>query len=282
MSFTVNQLRDFSSLFSRSEVFRWLKDDFESIDLKLKRYNLLEKNRGNSYLTVLRNTYKILEKYYPNEYILKNEFLNQWLKKELGHESSLIFNELRIGKAIADLAMFNGISKVFEIKTVLDKEYRLSNQLQEYKKLFNEIYIIVPKIQLSKYLAYNDNVGVITYDSSSKDFDLVRKSQRNNFIDANAIMEVLHTKEYLKIVRTFFQELPEMNAFNQFEVCKNLIATIPSKHLNKLFLKTMKERNINNLFFEKLNNEFNQICLSLNLSKPDRDKLIMKLKTNAV
>ena len=100
MSFTVNQLRDFSSLFSRSEVFRWLKDDFESIDLKLKRYNLLEKNRGNSYLTVLRNTYKILEKYYHNEYILKNEFLKKKKKKELGHENSLIFNELRIGKAI--------------------------------------------------------------------------------------------------------------------------------------------------------------------------------------
>ena len=282
MSFKVNQLRDFSSLFSRSEVFRWLKDDFESIDLKLKRYNLLEKNRGNSYLNVLRNTYKILEKYYPNEYILKNEFLNQWLKKEMGHRSSLIFNELRIGKAIADLAMFNGISKVFEIKTALDKEYRLSNQLQEYKKLFNEIYIIVPKVQLSKYLNYDDGVGVITYDYRSKDFDLARKSKRNNFIDANAIMEVLHTKEYLKIVRTFFQALPEMNAFNQFEICKNLIATIPSKHLNKLFLETMKERNINNLFFEKLNNEFNQICLSLNLNKPERDKLIMKLKTNAV
>jgi hypothetical protein len=151
MAYSINLLRDFSSLFSRGEVFRWFENDFESIDLKLRRYRLIEKNQGNSYLSVLKKTYKLLEKHYPNEYIIKNEFLNQWLKQELGNNNSLIFNELRIGKAIADLVMFNGISKVFEIKTILDKENRLANQLQEYKKLFNEVYIIVPKVLLYRY-----------------------------------------------------------------------------------------------------------------------------------
>lgn len=282
MPYTINQLRDFSSLFSRSEVCRWFKDDFESIDLKLNRYDLLEKNRGNSYLSVLKKTYKILEKYYPNEYIIKNEFLNQWLRKELGNSNSIIYNELRIGKAIADLAMFNGISKVFEIKTILDKEYRLSNQLQEYKKLFNEVYIIVPKVQLSKYIGYDVSIGVITYDSDSKNFQIVKEATRNNIVDKNVLMEVLHSKEYLKITKSYFGELPEINSFNQFEICKNLIGNIPNQTLNMLFLEVMKERNINNLFFNKLNNEFNQICLSLNLKQTERDNLIMKLSRNTV
>jgi len=91
MSYTLNQLRDFSTLFSRSEVNRWLKGDFGSIDIKLKRYNLTEQNKGKSYLKFLRNTYRILEKNYPNEYVLKNEFLNNWLKKELGTNNSVIF-----------------------------------------------------------------------------------------------------------------------------------------------------------------------------------------------
>jgi Mor family transcriptional regulator len=282
MSFPTNQLRDFSSLFSRSEVYRWLKNDFESINIKLKRYSLFEKNQGNSYLDILKKTYKLLEKHYPNEYIIKNEFLNQWLKKELGNNNSVIFNELRIGKAIADLAMFNGVSKVFEIKTILDKEYRLSSQLQEYKKLFNEIYIIVPKVQLSKYLEYDKHIGVITYDSDFKRFDLVQKSILNNAIDKSALMEVLHTKEYLKITKSYYSELPEMSTFTQFEICKKLIANIPNKTLNKLFLEVMKERKINNLFFNKVNSEFNQICLSLNLKITERDSLINKLKTNTV
>ncbi len=282
MNYSINQLRDFSSLFSRSEVNRWFEDDFESIDLKLQRYKLSEKNKGNSYLNVLRQTYKILEKNYPNEYILKNEFLTQWLKKELGNSDSIIFNELRIGKAIADLAMFNGKSKVFEIKTVLDKEYRLSNQLQEYKKLFNEIYIIVPHELLYKYIEFDKNIGIITYDSISKNFELIQNSFFNSNIDADVLMEVLHTKEYLGIVKKYYNDIPEMNSFNQFNICKKLIARIPDEELSELFISEMKERKINNLFFNKINSEFNQICLSLNLEKSERDNLIMKLKTNKI
>lgn len=282
MSSPNSQLRDLSSLFKRSEVHRLLKNDFHSINVKLQRYNLLEKYQGCTYLEVLRRTYKVLEKHYPNEYIIKNEFLNQWLKKELGNKNSVIFNELRIGKSIADLAMFNGVSKVFEIKTILDKEYRLSGQLLAYKKLFNEVYIIIPKIQLAKYSEYDERVGIITYDADFKCFELVRKSVNNEVIDAIAVMEVLHTKEYLKIAKRYYTELPEMNAFSQFEICKKLIAEIPPKRLNSLFLEVMKERRVNNLFFNRVNSELNQICLSLNLKQGERDNLISILKASKV
>jgi len=282
MNYSINQLRDFSSLFSRSEVIRWFKEDFESIDLKLQRYKLSENNKGNSYLDILKQTYQILEKHYPNEYILKNEFLTQWLKNELGNKDSVIFNELRIGKAVADLAMFNGKSRVFEIKTILDKECRLSNQIKEYKKLFNEVYIIVPSELLAKYIEFDTNIGIITYDSSSKIFKLIQKSIINDNMDIEVLMEVLHTKEYLDIVNCYYDDVPEMNSFTQFNICKKLIAEIPSKELSRLFISKMKERRINNLFFNKRNREFNQICLSLNLEKSERDDLILKLKTNKV
>ena len=62
MSLTVNQLRDFSSLFSRSEVFKWLKDDFESIDIKLNRYNLTTKTQGKPYLSILKTHTKTLKR----------------------------------------------------------------------------------------------------------------------------------------------------------------------------------------------------------------------------
>ena len=282
MSLTSKQLRDFSSLFMRSEVRRWLKNDYQSIDIKLNRYNVFEKNKGNSYLLVLRNLYKLLNTHYPNEYILKNEFLNKWLKNELGNDNSIIFNEFRVGKAIADLAMFNGISKVFEIKTILDKEYRLSNQLEEYKKIFNEVYIIVPLIQLPKYINYDKTIGIIIYDNNSKNFNLIRKSEINYNVDVNVVMEVLHTKEYIKIITDYFQKVPKMNSFDQFNICKGLISKIPNEELNKIFINCMKSRKIHNLFFNKINSEFNQICLSLNLKQSEIDTMITNLKSNIV
>lgn len=282
MAITVNQLRDFSTLFSRSEVSCWQKSDFEGVDIKLKRYNLYEKYKGQTYLSLLRNTYKILQDNYPNEYILKNELLNKWAKTELGEKNSYIFNELRIGKARADLVMFNGVSKVFEIKTIFDDDTRLQHQLEQYKKIFNEVYIVVPKENLIKYLDVGKGIGVISYDIHSKTFLLEIMAERIYNIDINVLMEVLHTKEYLKICEAVYDELPEMNAFNQFEICKNLISRIPSHKLNNFFLDVMKERNINNEFFNIVNNEFNQICLALNLTRTERDKLIEGLRTKIV
>ena len=282
MSISINQIRDFSSLFSRSEVIRLLKNDFASFDIKLKRYNLVEKNKGNSYLNVLRKTYKVLEKNYPNEYILKNGLINQWLIDELGSSNSVIFNEFRIGNAIADLAMFNGVSKAFEIKTLLDKEYRLSNQLTEYKKVFNEIYIVVPKELLSKYICYDNTIGLIIYDSEINKFEKIRESQINKEIDLTVLMNILHTKEYKNIVKDYYQDFPSMNAFNQFDICKNLISKIPNEELNKLFIETIKKRNINNSFSKKSYKEFNQVCLSLNLKAQEKDMLINNLKTNII
>ena len=282
MSKDINQLRDFSTLFTRSEVLRMLKNDFKSFDAKLNRYDMIEKNCGYSYLKVLKEAYKKLLKNYQNEYVVKNEFLNQRLIKEISNKDSIMFNEMRLGDATADLAIFNGVSKVFEIKTILDKEYRLSKQLDVYKKLFNEIYIIVPQENVNQYMKYDNSVALISYDSKVQEFSIERKASKNGSIDINVLMNVLHSKEYLEIVYTYYGKIPDLNAFNQFEICKDLISEIPFKDINFLFIETMKKRAIHNSFFNVINKEFNQVCLSLNLKERERKDLINKLKINKV
>lgn len=277
ISYPINQLRDYSSLFSRSEVDRWRNGDFSNLNNNIYRYDNKLFEKEISYLKYLKYIYKVLRRDYPYEYIYKNEFLNQWVKNELGSNNSVVFNEFRIGKATADLALFNGTSKVFEIKTIFDSEYRLSRQLNEYKKLFNEIYLIVPASKLEKYSLINDKVGIITYSASNNTFQLVRKSYSQKNPNFSIIMKVLHTKEYKDIVSEFYGKLPEINDFTQFDICKDLIHKIPSSDLNTLFIKTLKKRKVNNLFFNNINNEFNQICLSLNLNKKEKEKLIYKL-----
>lgn len=282
MSADINKFRDFSTLFTRSEMLRLLKNDFRSIDAKLARYDLVEEQRGSSYLKVLKEAYKLLQKNYQNEYIIKNEFLNQRLIQKIGNRNSVIFNEMRLGDATADLAIFNGISRVFEIKTILDKEYRLSRQLEVYKGVFNEVYVIVPQENIKKYMKYDDNVAIISYDADISEFNIEREATENIDIDINILMNILHSKEYVDITNKYYDEVPEINSFNQFEICKSLISKIPSKDLNSLFIEAMKNRKIHNSFFKKINNEFNQVCLSLNFKEKDRKELIEKLKNNKV
>lgn len=275
-SYNINQLRDYSYLFSRSEVNKWIKNDFENVNLKMQRYD--SKFVPKTYLSYLKKVYKVLQKFYANEYVYKNEFLNQWLIKELGSEKSKIYNEFRLGNAVADLVMFNGCSRVFEIKTLLDKESRLNSQLEAYKKVFNEIYLIVPHSKFEIYKNYEDNIGLITYDQENRKFDLVRKAERNNIIEVDSIMKILHTKEYRSIVNEYFGLIPTCSDFEQFNVCKKLIEKIPTEELNKLFIHLMKQRKIFNAFSPN-NTEFNQICLSLNLNEVQKEKLFTNLNS---
>lgn len=166
----------------RSEVSRWLKSDFESIHIKLERYNLLEKNKGKSYLHV---------------------------------------------------------------------------------------------IKFHKYEEYDSEVGIIAYEHKSNSFEIKRDAHRNSYVDVSVVMEVLHTKEYLKIIADNFELPATMNAFNQFEVARQLLSTLPADRLNKIVIETMKARKVNNQFFNKVNSELNQVCLSMNLKKAERDKQML-------
>jgi len=272
-----HQLRDYSTLFTRSEMMKLLAKDFHSINVKLERYAMSRRFKGNTYLQFFKHAYKVLSKHYPNEYIYKNQFLNNWLKSELGTDDSVIFSELRLGKAIADLAMFNGISKVFEMKTILDKEYRLNRQLEVYQKVFNEVYIVVPFSQLERYQRFDEQVGIILYDD--KFFHLERPATTNYDLDPTQLMEILHTREYRQLVLDHYGVLPEMNAFTQFDQCKELISQIPASDLNSLFIQAMKQRKSKQKFLKKAHIEFNQICLSLNLSTKQFDSLVANLNT---
>lgn len=277
-SYNINRLRDYSSLFSRSEALQWYNENWSSILLKIERHDsgLLQKNY--SYLSYLKHVYKVLERFYPNEYIYKNEFISQWLLHEVGVDGSVLFNEFRLGKAVADLAMFNGVSKVFEIKTMLDKEVRLSHQLAHYSRLFNELYVIVPESKVMSYLKREVSIGVITYHPENGSFQLVREATYRQEIEVSVLMQVLHTKEYIWIVEQYYGKCPPCNDFNKFHICEALIREIPSETLNRLFIAAMKQRNIHNVFSNELS-QFNQLFLSLNYDVAKQQQLLSNLRS---
>lgn len=280
ITFDINLLRDYSSIFTRNEVFKWMKSDFRSLENLINRYSdKKSRNSFSTYFDFIKYSYAVIEKNYPNEYVYKNSFLNHWLISELGQTDSILFNEFRAGKSVCDLAMFNGISKAFEIKTEFDSDKRLKTQLLDYSGLFNETYLIVPSSKLSVYQKYDDLVGIIAYDHNFENkFELVRTAKYNSNLDNKLIMEILHSEEYKSIVQEYYGELPNMNGFNQYKVCGNLISEIPASRLNELFISHMKRRKFDKLFSNRYFKEINQICLALKFDKEQKQRLIENLK----
>ena len=280
-SYSPNQLRDYSSLFSRSEAQSWMRSDFTSINSKIERYDRKWCNSSHAtYGDYLKYVYNILETFYQNEYVLKNTFLNEWLIKEMDPSNSKIFSEYRVGNAIGDLVMFNGNSKIFEIKTEYDTDIRLALQLENYRKAFNQIFLIIPECKLSLYTSYDVHVGIITFNcSDTQKFTLQRAAANNSEVDSDTIMHILRTREYKAIVRAYYGRLPEITSFNQFNKCRELIHKIPNPELNKLFIEQMKDRDLENALSRRYYQEFNQLTLALRLSKIERRRMIQELKS---
>ncbi len=280
-SFSQNQLRDYSTLFSRNEAQAWLKCNFQSLKYKINRYDndwlLGKKYTYNDYLKYI---YNILESNYANEYIIKNSFLTEWLIPEKLHSDAIIFNEFRVGKAVADLVIFNGTSKVFEIKTEFDTDHRLELQIENYKKAFNEVYLIVPESKLTTYVKHDKSVGLITFNIKKQQrFNIERLCEANYHVDTFTIMDILHTQEYKSLIQSHYGYLPEMTSFNQFEKCSSLLQGIPNDKLNKLFIGQMKNRNMSNELSARYFRELNQLSLSLKLNKREKQSLVKNLNT---
>ncbi|WP_339695801.1 sce7726 family protein [uncultured Roseivirga sp.] len=281
ISYSQNQLRDYSTLFSPTEAKSWLANDFSNINYKIDRYD--KSWRGinkNTYLGYLKYIYNILEANYQNEYVFKNNLLTEWLFSEIDQKDVKVFNEFRVGNAIADLVVFNGISKAYEVKTEYDSDNRLTGQLHNYKKAFNQIFLIIPESKLSIYEKYGEEIGLITFNANgSQKFTLYRDATTNYEVDSTTIMNILHTKEYKKITELHYGKLPEITSFNQFDRCKELIDKIQNDQLNKYFIDQMKKRGLENAISSRYYREFNQLSLALKLNNTERKNMIEKLKS---
>jgi len=280
ISQNINILRDFSEIFTRSVVYSVLDGNFSDVNNKLKRYkNELPKSASLTYLKLYKYAYQLLETHYQNEYVFKNAFLTSWLIKEIGHTDSVVFNEFNASESIADLAMFNGMSRAFEIKTELDSPTRLQTQIEDYKKAFNEVYLIIHESNYHLYSKYKNDVGLIIFDPKRQNkFDFVKEPALNHNLDHKVLMQILNTQEYKDIVEIYFEELPQMNSFNQYDICFNLIKQIPIEELNVLFLEQIKKRKLEKTLSSHNYKELNQICLALKLNQNQKKCLINHLK----
>ena len=275
------KMRCYSSIFSSTSFNNlFIKDDYSFITNKVMRYDL--DNLGikfTSYLDYLKYIYRELQKHYRCEYIYKNSIINELLLKKYGTKETVVFNEFKVGKSVADTVLFNGTSKAFEIKTELDSTKRLDGQLFHYTKIFKECYIVTHEDLINKYISTDESIGIIAFKSFQGALKLteIRPAIINQKIDADVLIRSIRTSEYKNIVKTYYGTLPEMNSFDMFDKCYNLLCAIPDETLHQLFINQLKKRRNNTKELISFPKELRQLCLSMNLSSLKYNELENKL-----
>jgi len=280
-SYELNKMRNYSAVFSSTYFSNLLKkNDYSFLDSRINSYENKTKQDLPTYFDYIKYIYANLQKNYRNEYIYKNTLINELLIKKYGLKDTIAINEFRVGSSIADIVLFNGTSKAFEIKTELDSEKRLDGQLNNYTKIFKQCYVVISENLIDKYLNVDENIGIIALYSTTRSLKMkeIRPAIINENIDAETLIKAVRTSEYKAIVKEFYGELPKMNDFNMFEICLNLIKAIPSTELNQLFINTLKKRKNNTNKLKSYRKELRQLALAMNLNATNYNLLFEKLK----
>lgn len=277
----LNRMRGYSSIFSSTYFLKLLQnDDYSFIDSKILQYDYHKiGNSIETYYDYIKYIYKELSKDYRNEYVYKNTFINELLIKSYGLKDTIAINEFRVGDSIADIVLFNGTSKAFEIKTELDSSKRLNGQLADYRKIFKESYIVTHEALIDKYLKEDDSVGIIALEEHSRSLKMIeiRPAKVNLEINPETVIRSIRTSEYKGIIKQYYGELPIMNSFNMFDICSDLLKQMPKKDLNKLFIEQLKKRKSNTIKIDSFFKELRQIGLAMNINDKMHQNLLVKL-----
>lgn len=275
-----DRLRSYSAAFSRSVFSSIISfSDFSQLNWLLCQYDGKFQTDG-SYMDYLSYIYKQLIRSYRCEYVYKNEIINQLLLKKYGTKNTIAFNEFKVGDSIVDMAMMNGESKAFEIKTSLDSPRRLKKQMQDYKKVFNKCYVVVDADECEYYTNHLDeSTGIValTYNRGCVRLEEYKPALKKEVIDAPTVMQCLRTCEYEGIVQRLYGRLPSVPAYMMYDVCKELLCDVDSATLNRLFLEEIKKRKSATKRLKTVPKELRQVMLSLNLSPKKEEILIGKL-----
>ena len=271
----LDRMRSYSSAFSRALFTDIIKyGDCSRLDAIHDRYDGKRK-KEKTYFSYLKYLYRQISINYRCEYVYKNELIELLIKK-YAHSNTVIFNEFRMQKSIVDLAMFNGNSRAFEIKTEYDTTRRLIGQLVDYTRVFQLCYVVIPANMLETYEKdIPPYIGIVLMRESGGvlELDEARPAVENKNIDAGMMMKCLRTKEYENMVIEEFGKLPDVPYYEMYEACEEKLYDMPPDKLHQYFLKEIEKRKNNMCLLKKAPRELRQMYLQLGLSKGQIDIL---------
>lgn len=189
--------------------------------------------------------YKILLKKYKNEYVFKNIVFKDVILKNHSIQNCVTIPEFNVGKSKADLAVFNGVSTVYEIKSEIDTIDRLSSQLSDYSTFFEYINIVTCEKHVKKVEnLVNENIGIIIIDNLNK-VNIYKEAVTNIAnITHKSLFYSLRKSEYINVITHFYGPIPIMPNTKIFNYCFELFQNIDIKEAYELTLYYLKKRNL--------------------------------------
>lgn len=194
-------------------------------------------------LDIFNAVYKYLSKTYRSEYIYKNAIANKILLGRHSLNTSFMLTEFRVGNCKADVAIFNGTSNVYEIKTELDSLERLENQIAEYQQFFDKVHIITAPSQTNKISkSVESSIGILELTPRNTIKTLQQAKSGKKRVSPETIFDSLRKSEYLSIIEKHYGSIPEMPNTQIYKECKTIFRKISPELAHDSMVPLLKQR----------------------------------------
>jgi len=180
---------------------------------------------------------------YRNEYIYKNELVNKFIFSRHSPRTASFHSEFNVGRSIVDVAVINGTSTAYEIKTEFDSSRRLKSQTEDYLKVFDNVYVVTHPNHVARYeKELDERVGIMTL-SEKRSFAKYREPISNiDNINSRDVFRCLRRDEYLEAMRINFGETPNLPNGLISDHCEKFFSSLSSIEAHKIFIKCLKAR----------------------------------------
>ncbi len=206
------QLAALSHLFSSGVVREMARKGRSSIFARLANESGLQQSLPSSHLVrdLFDTAFSLLKREgYRHEYIYKAALTHNILLGTHRLKTASMLTEFRIGECKADVAILNGTSTVYEIKSERDSLSRLERQVAAYSKVFATVYVIAAEGHVSSILkSVPPYVGVMRLNNRyqiQKVREALDQPERTN---PNAIFDSIRTQEARAILLAQGVKLP--------------------------------------------------------------------------
>ncbi len=228
--------------------------------------------------------YDYLFKNYRNEYIYKNVIANKILLGKHSLNTSHMLTEFRVGKCKADVVVVNGTSTVYEIKSEFDSFTRLENQIQAYLKIFDHINVITCASQADKLESILPDKSGILVLTDRNTIKTIRESKSNKKnINLDILFDSLRKNEYLKIIKEYFETVPDVPNTMIYKECKKLFCKIPSEIAHNLTIKILQNRTKTKVlqeFIERAPSSLSAYAMTICSEKEKMQTLVDRFSSN--
>ena len=140
----------------------------------------------------------------------------------------------------------NGKTTCYEIKSEFDTLNRLDEQLKDYMKLFDEVYVVCSAKNLASVLTSTDErVGVLELTQKNYLSEKRPAIQRTEPIDIEVLVKSLRKDEYLEMVLRTTGEQPKVPNSLLLKECISCLKSANPEKIASSFIDVLKEKRFN-------------------------------------